>query len=72
MENMKSLILTRKYAETIVLRPKNGEEIRITAHRIRGSHVALRFQAPASVRIIREELLEPDDCMSANGDATDG
>ncbi len=46
------LILARKKNESIII----GENIRITVVEIKGENVKLGIDAPASVRILREEL----------------
>jgi carbon storage regulator len=47
------LVLTRRINETVLI----GSHIRITAASIRGRHVRLAIEAPADVRILREELV---------------
>jgi carbon storage regulator len=47
------LVLTRRVNETVLI----GSHIRITPASIRGQHVRLAIDAPANVRILREELI---------------
>jgi carbon storage regulator len=52
------LVLSRKLSQQIVI----GSEISITVVKIEGSHVRLGIQAPADVKILREELdVSPDE-----------
>jgi len=46
------LILTRRVDETICI----GDDIRITIWNVQGNQVRLGIQAPASVKIDREEI----------------
>ena len=46
------LVLSRKPNESILI----GDSIRITVSSIRGSHVRIGIEAPASVPVLREEL----------------
>ncbi len=53
------LILRRRIGERIVI----DGRIEVTVLHIRGGKVRLGFSAPPSVRLVREELLQPhDDC----------
>ena len=52
---MPGLVLTRKRDESILI----GEDIRVTVVRT-GEEVRLMVQAPETVKILREELLEPE------------
>jgi carbon storage regulator len=47
------LVLTRRINETLLI----GSHIRITPASIRGQQVRLAIEAPAAVRILREELV---------------
>lgn len=49
------LILTRKHRETIRI----GNDIHITVVSIHGNQVRIGIEAPESVTILREELIEP-------------
>jgi len=51
------LALTRNKGESIVCRTKSGEEITITVIEC-GGRCKLAIDAPESVRILREELIE--------------
>lgn len=46
------LTLSRKIGESVLM----GEDIRVTVTEIRGSHVRLTFDAPASIKILRQEV----------------
>lgn len=46
------LVLTRKPGESLYI----GDEIKVTLHGIRGNQVRIGVQAPANVRIYREEI----------------
>lgn len=46
------LILTRKYGEWVRI----GDDIKITVLEIRSGQVKLGFEAPADIRIHREEI----------------
>lgn len=47
------LVLTRKLGETFVI----GDNITVTVVKVQGNQVRLAIDAPANVRILREELL---------------
>jgi carbon storage regulator len=49
------LVLSRKISESILI----GNDIRITVVDIRGNQVRLGFEAPDSVKVMREELCVP-------------
>jgi len=49
------LVLSRKLNETIQI----GDQITLRVVQIRGNRVRLGIEAPADVRVIRSELLEP-------------
>ena len=46
------LVLTRKPGESLYI----GDDIKVTLHGIRGNQVRIGVEAPASVRIYREEI----------------
>jgi carbon storage regulator len=48
------LVLSRKLNESIII----GENIRITVVGVRGSQIRLGIEAPDSVQIFREEILD--------------
>jgi len=58
------LVLTRKIGERIRI----GDTITVRVLEVRGSQVRLGVEAPAEVRIFREEIYRPD--SEANGEAT--
>ena len=51
------LVLSRKIHERLLL----GDVIRISVLGIRGNQVRLGIEAPARVKVIREELIPPVD-----------
>ncbi|MFI4874758.1 MAG: carbon storage regulator [Blastopirellula sp. JB062] len=51
------LILSRKIGETIHV----GENVTIVINRISGNRVTVGIDAPNQVRILRGEVLEPED-----------
>ena len=55
---MTSLTLSRKESESIVLFTKSDEQIVITIDSIKAGQVKLNFEAPESIDIWRDELLE--------------
>lgn len=48
------LLLTRKLGENIRI----GDDVKITIVEVRGNHVKLGIEAPASVKVHREEIYE--------------
>ena len=58
------LVLTRKIGERIRI----GDTITVRVLEVRGSQVRLGVEAPAEVRIFREEIYHPE--REANGEAT--
>ena len=48
------LLLTRKLGENIRI----GDDVKITIVEVRGNHVKLGIDAPASVKVHREEIYE--------------
>ena len=69
------LVLSRKVNEGIALRLPSGDAIVLGVAKIRNGTVRLTFAAPASVRILRQELTTGDGATSqamaptANGTA---
>ncbi len=61
------LVLTRRLGEMVVI-PSLGATIRV--HRIKGGSVALAVDAPASVRVLRDELVPRAATDSADHIAT--
>lgn len=57
---MSSLTLSRREFESVVLFTKADEQIVVTVELIGGSQVKLNFEAPKSVEIWRDELLEDE------------
>ena len=56
-----SLVLSRKQHQSIVLFTGADEQIHLTVKQIANGQVKLSFDAPNSVEIWRDELLEDDD-----------
>ncbi len=52
MEVAAMLVLTRRAGESVFL----GDDIKVTAVRVRGGQVRLAIEAPGSVPVVREEL----------------
>ena len=52
------LALTRNRGESIVCRTRSGEEITITVVKSKNGQCKLAIDAPQSVAILREELIE--------------
>jgi len=48
------LLLTRKLGENIRI----GDDVKITIVEVKGNHVKLGIEAPASVKVHREEIYE--------------
>jgi carbon storage regulator CsrA len=67
-----SLVLSRKYAEAIVITASNGEQITVTIQEIRGDKVKLRCNGPAAVTIHRAEIQAVIDAESIEYDPTIG
>ena len=59
------LVLTRKIGERIRI----GDTITVRVLEVRGSQVRLGVEAPAEVRIFREEIYRPE--HEANGEASE-
>lgn len=53
-----ALILTRKLSESITLFTEDDEPITVTVVNVNGQQVTLSFDAPDTVDILRNELLE--------------
>ena len=53
------LVLARKQGERIML-VVNGETIVLSVESVKGERVKLGFEAPDSVRIVREELIQTE------------
>ncbi len=58
------LVLTRHLDERIIIRTPGGEQIVITINDVRGDRVKVGLDAPASVKIIRGELVEYEEARS--------
>ena len=55
------LVLTRKAGQKVMIGPdESPEAITITVVRVRNSQVTLGFDAPDSIGILREELLDSE------------
>jgi carbon storage regulator len=50
------LVLSRKRGESVVIRCKDGTQMKVTLVELRGDRVRLGFQAPSEVAIHREEI----------------
>ena len=57
MIDMSLLVLTRRVGETICI----GDDTAITVVAASGSRVLLAITAPRSIRVMRSELLAPED-----------
>ena len=57
------LVLTRKIGERIRI----GDTVTVRVLEVRGSQVRLGVEAPADVRIYREEIYRPEGEQPANG-----
>lgn len=57
------LVLSRKLNESIII----DGNIRVTIVGIRGNHVRVGIEAPGTVPIIREELLDRTECGALIG-----
>ena len=57
---MSTLVLSRKEQEIVVLFTGAGEQVNVTVESIKGGNVKLKFDAPKSVDIWRDELLEDE------------
>ena len=69
------LLLTRKLGENIRI----GDDVKITIVEVKGNHVKLGIDAPASVKVHREEIYERiqqenrrNQAQAASGSATSG
>ena len=54
------LVLSRKLNESIVI----GDNIRIKVVGISGSQIRLGIEAPGDIKVMRQELLERDECLT--------
>lgn len=57
MPHKRGLRLSRKVGERVVIGIGEGDTVDVTVEEIRGTRVALRFNAPPDVTIHRAELL---------------
>ena len=51
------LILTRRIGETIIIETPAGERIEVAVLDVKGNQVRIGTNAPADVKILREELV---------------
>ena len=58
------LVLTRRINERIVI----GDDIVVTVLEVHGEQVRLGIDAPRSVKVFREEVLQRDQTQSGEGD----
>ena len=56
------LVLTRKRHERVLLALPGGQKIWVEVVDAHGGSARLSIDAPASVRICREEILDPAEC----------
>ena len=56
------LVLTRRIGEALLIETPSGEQIEITILDAQGHRVRLGASAHKDVKIIREEVLEHQDC----------
>ena len=54
------LILTSRPGESLIIELPTGEQIKVTVLGVKGNQVRIGTDAPDDIRIMREELLEPD------------
>ena len=52
------LVLTRRNGESLQIVTENNEVIEIKITNVQGEQVKIGFEAPASCRILRQELIE--------------
>jgi len=52
------LILTRRPGETLIIETSNGDQIEVTVLSVKGNQVRIGTDAPDSIPIVRQELLE--------------
>lgn len=52
------LVLTRRNGEALQIVTENSEVIEIKVTNVQGEQVKIGFDAPASCRILRQELIE--------------
>ena len=66
------LILTRRVGETIIIDLPTGEQVEVTVLGVKGNQVRIGTDAPADLKIVREELLEKSqaDGDTLNSDTT--
>lgn len=62
------LILTRKVGETIRI----GDTVTVRVLEVRGGQVRLGLEAPADVRILREEIYRSEPAAAVDGNQTSG
>ena len=53
------LALTRREGEAVIL-TLDGKTISVELHQIEGNQARIAIDAPAEVKVVREELLESD------------
>ncbi len=60
------LLLSRREGEWFLLRSPDGSEIWVGLHEVKGNHAArIAVEAPVSVKVVREELLDTRDRRQA-------
>ncbi|MFC1772643.1 carbon storage regulator [Pseudomonadota bacterium] len=54
------LILTRRPGESIIIELPTGEQIKVVVLEAKGNQIRIGTDAPETITIMREELLESD------------
>jgi len=54
----KTLILTRRPSESLIIESRAGKRIEVTAQEVKGNQVRIGMDGPDDVSIVREELAE--------------
>lgn len=61
-KNHGGLVITRKAGESVFI----GDSIEVTITRIGSNRVHLQIKAPSTVKILREELINPSQAILTN------
>jgi sRNA-binding carbon storage regulator CsrA len=58
-QDYRGLILTRRRRERVFIRLPDGRDLIVQLIETKGTRAVIRFEAPADIKIFREELLSP-------------
>ena len=58
-QDYRGLILTRRRRERVFIRLPDGRDLIVQLIETKGTRAVIRFEAPADIKIFREELVSP-------------